>query len=161
MKYLIALLMLIMPNLAHGAGDYFLKYGLGMNNGNFPNTSVKLISLGRIAPLYSLIDYQLEGGIFDDNSQPQGIIGFAGASLGVRTKSPGLYASFFIGPSLVTETDTRLASIFEFNNDLEVGVRDSRGLSIGINYKHFSNAGLTPNNIGRDFFTIKLTLPLQ
>lgn len=161
MKYLIALLMLIMPNFAYGAGDYFLKYGLGLNNGPFPDTSVKLISVGRIAPLFSVVDYQLEGGMFDDNNQPNGIIGFAGASLGVRTKSPGIYASFFIGPAYVSQTDSRLASNFEFNNDLEIGVRDSRGLSIGVNYKHFSNAGLTPNNIGRDFFTIKLSLPLQ
>lgn len=136
--------------------EYFFKYGIGLNNGAFPDTTVKLLSVGQRDTLYSVLDYQLEVGTFSDNSQSNGMIFFASPSIGFRTKRSGLYANFFIGPALMTQSDSRLASIFEFNNDMEVGIRDDKGTSIGVGYKHFSNAGLTQGNLGRDFFLIKL-----
>lgn len=157
MKYIIALLFLLVSTNAKA--EYFFKYGLGLNN-PFPDTSTKLMSIGMNDSLYSFIDYQLETGVLVDNSQIQGAVGFIGPSIGLRTKTTeGLYAGFFVGPALITQPDSRLASIFEFNNDFELGIKDPRGVGIAVDYKHFSNAGLTQGNIGRDFFTVKLTLP--
>lgn len=159
-KYLISILLLISP-ISLADDSVFFKYGLGLNNPYFPDTSVKFISIGYTGPLYKFFDYQIEGGAFVDNSQPMGVIGFTTAEIGIKTKEPGFYAGFFIGPALLTQTDTRLATLFEFSSDIELGIRDSRGIAISGDYKHFSNAGITQNNVGRDFFIIKLTLPVK
>jgi hypothetical protein len=161
MNSLLCALALISACIVNTNDHYFFKYGLGLNEGSFPDTTTKILSVGEVSPLSNIFDYQLEVGVFSDNNQTQGLIGFISPSLGLQTKGSGLYVSYFLGPALLTSTDTRLGSVFEFNNDFEAGIRDDRGVSIGVDYKHFSNAGLTSNNIGRDFFTIKLSIPLK
>lgn len=150
------LLLLLMPTLAHAVEPY-VKYGLGLNS---DITNVKVIAAGVETPAFGFFNYQFEGGAYYDNTQTQGLIGFSSASLGVSVKSAsGLFAKMYVGPALITQTDSRLGSIFEFNIDLEAGLYDYRGIQFGADYKHMSNAGLFPNNIGRDMFLLKMQFP--
>jgi hypothetical protein len=139
------------------------KYGVGLNgDATFPDPSTKIISVvDQEEFLEGPFDYQWELGTFIDNSNRLGPTVFGSFALGLETKGPGLFASYFVGPALITQTDQRLASIFEFNNNFQIGIRDRRGLSLGVGFQHFSNAGLWAPNIGRDFFIINLTIPLK
>lgn len=152
------LLLLLMPINSFSADLGFMKLGSGLDSNNWFST--KILSVGYQSHLIGLFDYQLETGMFNDLYQPQGLIGFVGASVGVHVDtSSGFYAKLFFGPSAVTQTDTRLSSIFEFNDDIEVGLKDARGVSVGINFKHLSNAGFVLPNLGRDFLILQLQLP--
>ena len=136
----------------------YLKYGLGLNTSYI--TDVKTFAVGVQRPLVAVFDYQLETGVYSDVSQTQGLIGYTNACLGVSVNAQaGVYVKLFSGPALVTQTDTKLSGVFEFNHDFELGLRDNRGVSLGLDYKHMSNAGLYPNNVGRDFLMLKLQLP--
>jgi hypothetical protein len=155
-KILVLLILLSTTSYAEDDGSYF-KFGVGIDNSL---GLTKMIAGGYQGNLIGFFDYQLETGAFLDNSQPQGLIGFGGASLGISAKTnSGFYAKVFTGPSLITQTDTRLSSILEFNDDIEFGLMDRRGVHIGANFKHMSNAGFWPPNIGRDFMLIKIQIP--
>lgn len=147
--------------LALSACAHSFKYGIGLNSGaDFPDTSTKILSVVEQDQfLTSPLQYQWEGGLFVDNNNGLGPTGFGSFALGLETEGPGLFASYFVGPTLITQTDARLASILEFNNNFQLGIRDRRGAAIGLNFQHFSNAGLTQGNIGRDFLGINLTFP--
>lgn len=151
------LLLLIPLNSFAGSGGTYWKFGLGIDS---PSTSTKIIATGYQGPLWHVLDYQLEVGMFNDNNQSQGLIGFMGASVGVSVVThSGFYSKLFAGPALITQTDSRLSSILEFNEDLELGLINDSGVSIGADLKHMSNAGLWPPNIGRDFLLLKVQIP--
>jgi len=153
-KYLVLLLASVNCNAYEGT---FFKYGVGLNE---DIKTVKTFTLGYQAPLFAIFDYQLEGGMFNDSKQTQGLIAFSNVSIGVSTfTTSGIYAKIFFGPALISQTDTRLSSIFEFNHDLEFGFVDKKGLSIGVNYKHMSNAGIVLPNYGRDLLLLKIQFP--
>lgn len=139
-----------------GYDGTYIKYGVGVDN---PNLGAKLMSFGYQAPLLLLMDYQLEGGVYNDTNQSQGPIGFGNADFGFSAMGDNVYAKAFFGPAFVTSTDSRLSSIFEFNHDFELGIIDHRGVSVGMAFKHMSNAGIWGSNLGRDFGLFKVQIP--
>lgn len=142
---------LLLFTTATARADSFLEYGLGLNDNG---TQTKLISAGYSAPWFLCFDYKLEGGGFIDKN----FVAFATGNIGLVVKTSSLYAKVFFGPALITEHDNRLTGAFQFNHDAEIGLQ-SEGYSIGINYKHLSNAGLMSPNAGRDFLLLKLSIP--
>lgn len=157
---LISVLQIATCNTALAVPEYYVNYGLGVEpQYTFPNSTIKMISLGETDHLWKVFEYKLDFGAYIDNSQTQGLIGFASPQIGLRTKGEGFYVGYFVGPALITQTDTRLDDLFEFDNDFELGIRDNRGVRLGVDYKHLSDGGLTSNNIGRDFFLFQLTIP--
>lgn len=158
-KYLTTLLLITMCLCVQTRADdgTFWKLGIGLDD---KIGTTKLLSGGYQGYLIGIFDYQLEAGAFQDAGNSVGIVGFGGASVGISVKSTsGVYAKVFAGPSLITNTDDRLSSILEFNDDIELGIRDSRNVCLGLDFKHFSNAGLFPPNIGRDFLLLKVQIP--
>lgn len=108
----------------------------------------------------TIFDYQIEGGYFADATK--GILQqtlFAGPSIGLSIENSGHYTKVFFGPSIVSHTDERLSIPFEFNADFEFGFQDSRGVGMGIGFKHMSSAGLGSPNLGRDFLYLQISLP--
>lgn len=158
-KILTILLMLVVSNCAHSTHSF--RYGVGLNDGaEFPDTAVKTVGIVEQRPLWSVFDSQSDAGIFVDNRSGLGPTYYITPfSIGLQTHGPGLYAGYFVGPSLISQTDNRLSSVFEFENNLELGIRDPWGRSLSINLQHFSNAGLWLPNMGRDFFDLKITIP--
>ena len=155
MRYLLILLLAL--NCYADDKDIYLKFNTGIDD---KIGSARLLAVGYQAPFYKILDYQLEGGAFRDSHQVQSTIAYGSATLGFTVNAQsGTYAKIFAGPALVSSTDSRLSSIFEFNDDLELGIRDKRGLALGISFKHISNAGLVPPNTGRDFVGFKVQLP--
>lgn len=71
------------------------------------------------------------------------------ASARVETVS-GLFMRVGAGPAWVFRKDDRVSSNFNFNIQGAIGITN-QDVDIGLCYSHFSNAGLVPPNLGRDF----------
>jgi len=84
-------------------------------------------------------------------SSPYGSI-LLGKELGT---SEGLNLTGFVGLSIIGYTDAALSSPFEFTEEAAVGYQN-----VGIGYKHFSNAGLSEPNHGRDYIFLNLRFPI-
>jgi hypothetical protein len=87
-------------------------------------------------------------------------IGTCSALVSARVQTPGgMFTRVGIGPAFITETDSRLSSIFEFNIQGAVGWTQN-GWDIGVVYNHYSNAGIWPPNFGRDFLGLLVDIEL-
>lgn len=133
----------------------FMKIAGSLNTESIATN--KLISVGYQHPLTHLFDYQLEGGYFVDN-KANTKTAFFGPSIGITAENANIYTKAFVGPAYVSHTDDHLSTPYEFNTDFEVGVKDKRGTSIGIGYKHMSNAQICDgcSNLGRDFLFVRV-----
>lgn len=56
------------------------------------------------------------------------------------------------GIGFISDTDVYLGGHLEFNHNLYIGIKDKHDKSIGLSYRHISNAGLFMPNVGRDFY---------
>jgi hypothetical protein len=73
------------------------------------------------------------------------------AQLGVETKRDGVYLAYFVGPALIQKKDSLLGSHLQFSQSLEIGLIDTRRVAVALVVRHFSNAGLTTVNKGRNY----------
>jgi hypothetical protein len=74
----------------------------------------------------------------------------------------GLFAQLMFGPGYISQPDRKLGSRFQFHLTGAVGIRDSAGRGLALQWIHFSNAGIVQPNQGRDIFpSIQLTAPLS
>lgn len=154
---------LAFPDVAYSAESY-LRYGLGVGN----SSSAKLFSLGysdRLvsAKALSFLVWQGEAGGWGDGAG-RGRTGSAYVSLGMGLKvHAGPFVAYSIhGLGAITAPDAYLGSVPQFFHDIGAGLIDEdTGASIAISYKHVSNSSLfSPINVGRDFMTVKLGIPL-
>jgi len=117
----------------------------------------KMISIGYKSK--GLFQYKLEGGGWGTNRAGEKAGGFVGISAGMEVISEHSYMSFFVGPAGITHPDVRLSGHFQFQTDFDLGLIDKSKWGLGINWKHFSNAGLRAGNRGRDFFSLTVRIP--
>lgn len=87
--------------------------------------------------------------------------GFASFSIGTGVNFPWFYAGIYTGVGFITHPDRKLGSNFQFFQDVEMGVRDDKGRTFGVFFKHVSNAGIVPPNIGRDYFGLSVGIPVD
>ena len=154
MRLILLLLTLCSSALADDGGTY-IKGGLGLNGSLGASQS---LFLGFQGPITSIFIWQMETGAYYVDNQMPSIIGLLGGSAGISVGRK-VYGKLLVGPSVITATDSRLPSNFQFNDDFEIGIRDGKDYSLGLNYKHISNAGLTGGNGGRNFLMLKLQVP--
>lgn len=95
----------------------------------------------------------------DDNPR-RSSSGFLGYSVGLRVKAQYIYVESLWGICGISHPDnTFLSGNFQFMQDLGIGFIDELGRSIGISYKHISNAGIQIPNKGRDALQIQVGIP--
>lgn len=82
--------------------------------------------------------------------------GFMEALVGVDPQCGPVYLTYKLGPSYVAHNDSLLGSNFQVAHEFGIGLRDKRGVRVGIVLKHFSNAGLHLPNQGRDFIGLRI-----
>jgi len=85
----------------------------------------------------------------------------AGYQVGFEVTNEIFQMSVWTGPTLVSATDSDLGSYFEFNETIFFGIIDKYTNSIGIAYNHFSDAGLTQINRGRDYIGLEIKMPFS
>jgi len=167
MKKLITTLLLLFSTLTfaeenNGDTNAYFKYGLGVfNSAKNSKVEVKMVSFGHQDPFFGYMIRQWEVGGWMDSRSDLGrkSSGFANGSIGVNIDVSRFYAQSLWGLGVVTTKDSMLGGNFQFNQDLGIGLKDARGMAIGLNYKHISSAGIFKPNQGRDFMSIKLSIP--
>lgn len=144
--------------------DLNLKYGVGFGATDSQNMSeVKYLSLGIQGPISSLFRAKFDVGAWFDSKE--GSTGrksssFGSAAIGYRVEPGYFYVENYFGTALIEHPDSQLGIPFEFTEEFGFGVKDNRGRSTGIQWKHFSNAGISPINKGRDFILVNIGIPL-
>ncbi len=95
------------------------------------------------------------GAMFEESTNYE-----CGAVLSARVQTAGgMFTRVGFGPAAISHPDDRLSSIFEFNIQYALGF-EQNGWDIGIIGNHFSNAGITPPNFGRDFLGLLIEIGL-
>jgi hypothetical protein len=134
---------LLLPSSGHPADHLVLSFGPTLNG----NTNPKMAGVGYELSWSEASLLAECRGIFSDP-----INGACSLVLSARVETvSGLFMRVGAGPGWVFHTDDRVSSKFNFNLQGVVGVVSSQDLVIGAGYWHYSNAGITPPNLGRDF----------
>jgi hypothetical protein len=102
---------------------------------------------------HDVFDSRIGLGGWMDKSGYEGVrnSGYVQYQLGVETRKTGAYAAYFIGPALIQNKDSLLGSHFQISQSIEIGLADIRGVTVCLIARHFSNAGMTAVNKGRNF----------
>jgi len=163
MKKLLLLCMLIPYNCM--AMDLNLKYGAGFGMTGQQNISeVKYLSLGFQTNIpNSLFRTKFDiGAWFDtrENDTLRKSSFFASPAIGLRVEPGYFYVENYLGIAYVDKPDSQLGIPFEFTEEFGIGVKDGQGRFTGVQWKHFSNAGISPVNKGRDFILVNIGAPL-
>ena len=143
------------------SADTILKYG-----GELPKSSeglgaTKGIFISRQETLYSFLYRECQVGYWSD-----GVGGGRKSSatfsygLGVNVNSDTTFAQASISPAIITAPDSILGGVFQFENQVSIGLRDPKTFTtFGVGYTHFSSAGIESPNSGRDFLMFRLGIP--
>lgn len=159
--FLVALLISIL--IPHRAlAESFYKYGVGVfKSAEVRPSEAKVISLGFRDDLFGPFVYHYEAGLWIDSAgKGRSSSAFFDAEMGVEAVSGDLVLRSTHGLAFISTPDAYIGGYFpNFVHDIYVGIRGKSGNAIGLNYKHLSNAGLMPPNIGRDFISIDVGIP--
>lgn len=164
---LLVILALLLAKQAHceeynKQNHYFFRYGVGVfESAAGSPTETHILSVGAQFPLTKYFMWQIEGGGWNDVRSDMGRQSsfFFSPSLGLDLDFHPFYVQALIGPALITTPDVYLGGNFQFTEELGFGIKDRRGVGIGLSYKHFSSAGIENPNVGRDFMTLKVFVP--
>jgi hypothetical protein len=140
----------------------YVKYGVGVFSSALDSSvEVKTISAGHHWALGDLFITQVELGGWTDSRCDLKRSGsfFTDAAFGVSVNAGYFYAQTLFGGAFLSATDSYLGSHLQFNEDMGIGIKDARGVGVGVSYKHMSSAGIFKPNTGRDFGTIQVTIP--
>lgn len=80
----------------------------------------------------------------------------AGVAQGLRLPAGRTLVEFSLGGGYVSQTSDRLATAFEFYEQLTLR-REIIGIDMAVSYRHWSNAGLRQPNRGMDFVGFVVT----
>jgi hypothetical protein len=155
----LAFLILLLTSVSWADGDQIvIDGGVGVfHSADHGLSEMKIFTLGVQETLWGpLKDRAVVGGWIDNVSGRSGS-GLVSGQIGWEVNSNGLVGSIFTGPAIITSPDNvLLGGYFEFMDDLHLGLQDRNGSYIGVMYRHISDAGLTPINIGRDMICVEL-----
>jgi hypothetical protein len=159
-RLLIVLALLLLPIQADA--DTFASYGLGVfGSASTGRSETKVVTFGHEHNIFDgpfIWQYEV-GGFNDSGGNGRKGSGFGNISGGLEA-TPGYFVLRSLwGVAGITTTDTELGGHFQFNQDLLVGVKDSRGVIFGLDYKHMSSAGFERPNRGRDLMMLHLEFP--
>jgi hypothetical protein len=157
---LIVLCLSLFYGLSHG-DDEGLVYGQwGVSVGHPESTSdpaqVKTIEFG-YQQSYEKIDTRVSLGGWTDKTNYQGAKNslYVQYLVGVETRrTEGIFVAYFIGPAYISNPDSLLGTHLQFSQQLHFGIRDKRRVGISVFAGHFSNAGISRVNKGRNFVGI-------
>lgn len=141
------------------AEDYATAAVGVFNSGKNSHAETKFANLGHRGDLGLGLTYQLElGGWVDTTGHGRASSAYGAAQFGVETDGE-VFARVMTGPALITNPDWYLGGPFAFTEDFYLGLRGRNGNSVGLLYKHISNAGIYNRNVGRDLAGVQVSIP--
>lgn len=162
MKHKILLLLLLMSSLAWADQDQIVTdVGLGAFSTKGPSLSqVKFAKIGWEEDLWGPFKQKFNTGAWLDSRGPQySNSAFLGFQLGFEVSNDIFQGSIFTGPNVISNTDASLGGYLEFNESAFFGIVDKDKDAIGIAWNHFSSAGLSSPNLGKDFIGLQIKCP--
>lgn len=145
-----ALLLALLP-LNASAFQIQASYGV---NPPWKGVHVKTAQLSLSHPLSGSFIHKLSYGHWFEGSRSGGLPAY---SIGAEITSLPLSAALTWGIGYLPKPDDYyLSGHLQFVNDVSVGVRASDCVTIGLAYRHISNAGIVMPNRGRDFLMFNL-----
>lgn len=157
-----ALVIALATCAANAEAGSFGRYGVGaFNSAEHSKAETKVFSLGYEDEVIGPMIKQVEAGLWvDATGNGRRSSGFASYSIGVECSPGSLVLRTLWGVGAITSPDAFLGGWFQFNQDLLLGFKDSRGTVFGLNYKHLSSAGIYSPNKGRDFLVVQAEINL-
>lgn len=136
------------------------QYGLGFgSNGNILNSSEKNFNVGYYNKLSKVLGWDIHGGILTEGGQTSGYT-FAQFGL-VLHPFDWMYVDHYFGPGYVTKGNNKISGGLNFSIHIGMGWRDPNArMTVGLNWKHISNAGITQPNRGMDFWLVQVGIPI-
>lgn len=135
--------------------NYAFKMGLGLIDSK-PSAKVKNFGLRQESNFFAMLYDATEVGLWTDvGGQGRKSSLFVQYQWGIRPQSEHFYTKAFIGPALISTTDSQLGGNFQFAEDVGFGFQDKNSY-VGFNYGHKSSAGIFAPNKGRDAITVEL-----
>ena len=142
--------------------ESFIKIGSGVTSpAGAGAVDVSMTSFGFRDQILGALVYQYEAGLWLDSAgNGRKSSALFNICIGLEVVSGPVVARSVHGPAFISTPDSRLGGYFpNFNHDIYLGLRDRRGNAVGLTYKHVSNAGLMPPNVGRDFLSVDIGIP--
>ena len=139
-----------------------VQYGVGFHEDKLLDDSVRSINVGYYTQLTNPISYNINGGYFGDKATDLNA-GYVCAQFGAALHPfDWMFVENYFGPCYFSKTDdVSLSGHVQFATNIGAGWRDpGTGSEIGLNWKHFSNAGLSKPNIGRDLLMLSVAFGL-
>jgi hypothetical protein len=142
------------------ADEAFVGYGVGIFRGadQFLGQT-KYAELGYRDFLYEGLYWQNKLGFVGegsaDTTRKSG--GWASSGLGLETNLLPIELRGGAALAGITAPDSQLGGYFQFNEDISVGLRDTKGDGIALQYNHISCGSLCSPNLGRDAVILELS----
>lgn len=158
----IVLILLLMNSLAWAAEDQVvIDAGLGQFGSKGSSLSQDKFAKISIEEdvWYNLKDKFNVGAWLDSRGQGYASSAFTGYQIGFEVTNSIFQSSVWSGPTFVSTPDRALGGRLQFNETVYFGIVDKDKNSIGIEYEHFSSAGLEMPNLGRDFLGLAIKFP--
>lgn len=160
-------LILLIANSAHGSA--FGQWGIGSNPGPHESRSDQKWGEIGVTGEQGKLSYTAGIGYWNDTTgyvdrKQKNIYASSAARsswfvemlYGAEPHSKTFYGTYKLGPAIISHPDALLGSNIQIAHELGFGIKDARGVRVGIVLKHFSNAGIVKPNLGRDFMGLRI-----
>ncbi len=139
-----------------------IQYGLGIGDvggGEVLSGSEKNLNIGCYSKLNKVLGWGTHVGII---SVEDVTAGYAFVQFGsVLHPFDWMYVDHYFGPGYVMKGNSKISEGLNFSMHMGIGWRDPvKGTTIGMNWKHISNAGMRKPNKGMDFILIQVGIPI-
>lgn len=136
----------------------YLKLGAETGNKEYP---AKLLGIGYQGKTDFWLHYQLEMGVTTNDDKSGKISSFYGdASLGLSVLTEPLYSKAFLGVGAATAKQDPITSNFLLVQNLELGLRNKAGTSVGVFLRRAASPEIAYLPPGISHLGAKLQIPL-
>ncbi len=134
-----------------------VQYGVGFSPDKLLDSSRKSINVGYYAALRGPVSWNVNGGYLGDDEVDLDAV-YACAQFGAALHPfDWMFVENYFGPCYFDKAKGRLSGHLQFATNIGAGWRDpDTGSEIGLNWKHFSNAGISKPNVGIDLIMLSV-----
>ena len=158
MKKILFSVALFVLGAAAARADVYGEFGIGISHpARAVESGAKNVELGYTNGIHWGRFQAGLGGWVDKSGHPGARnSAYTQFSMGLEPDLGKWFVNYFFGPSYVLRTDALLGSHWQFFQEVGIGVKDYRGIRLGIVAKHLSNAGIIRPNKGRNFINLRV-----
>jgi len=160
MKTIIFLILILFSLNTRADSTIKLKYGVGVDPDKILDDTYRAIDIGYYAALEKSVSWAVTAGYYGDKSIDLDTF-YGCAQFGVELHPASfMYIDNYFGPCYFHEAQGLISGKLQFATNMGIGWRDSTGSQVGLNLKHFSNAGIKKPNTGTNLIMFNMSFGL-